>query len=86
MSAGIEDILDMHEAAELAGRTADSMRKACQRGNLEAKRVGGVAHRATWVTTRAAVIEYLAYSQSRAHFLPRDAHGRIVRPPGRRAL
>lgn len=74
----VDDILTMQEAAEIAGRTPDAMRKACQRGKLDGKRVGGADHRGTWVTTRAALTEYMAWSRSRSQFLPRDEHGRIV--------
>lgn len=78
MTCDPSDILDLREAAEIAGRSEEAMRKACQRRSLAAKKIGGSGPRGYWVTTRSALVEYLAWSASRAHFLTRDEHGRIL--------
>lgn len=78
----VDDILDMTEAAELAENTPGAMRKAAQRGTLPAKRVGGADNRATWVTTRQAVEEYIAAVTARRIATPRDAAGRIAARSG----
>lgn len=52
----LDDVLSIEEAAELIGRTPGAMRKAAQRGTLEAKRVGP----RYYVTTREAVVTYAA--------------------------
>jgi hypothetical protein len=75
----IDEVIDLREAAEIAGRTEEAMRKACQRGTLPAKRVGGAVHRSTWVTTRQELAEYIAWSRARTHFLPRYPDGKIAK-------
>lgn len=75
----VDDIIDLREAAEIAGRSEEAMRKACQRGTLPAKRVGGAVHRSTWVTTRQELAEYIAWSRARTHFLPRHPDGKLAK-------
>ena len=75
----VEDIIGMEEAAEIAGRSTEAMRKAAQRGSLPAKKIGGSGPRGYWVTTRHALVEYIAWSRARSQFLPRDEAGRIIR-------
>lgn len=57
----LDDIITLGEAAELLGRSPDAMKKAAQRGRLEARRLGeGNGQRALWITTRPAVAAYRA--------------------------
>lgn len=55
----LDDVVTMDEAAEAIGRTPHAMRKAAQRGTLEARRlpVGG---RGVWITTHDAAARYAA--------------------------
>lgn len=53
----LDDLIGIDEAAELFGRTPDALRKAAQRGRLEAVRIGPFG---TWVTTRQHVAAYVA--------------------------
>lgn len=50
----VGELITLHEAAEYAGLTRDSMQGYIYRGRLKARKVGPI-----WVTTRAAVDEYL---------------------------
>jgi hypothetical protein len=52
----LEDVLDTDEAAELAGKSPEAIRKALQRGSLRGKHIGR-----SWVTTRAELREWLAW-------------------------
>jgi hypothetical protein len=52
----LDDVLSMQEAGELIGRTPGAMRKAAQRGTLEARLIGP----RYYVTTRDAVALYAA--------------------------
>lgn len=56
----LDDILDMAEAAEIAGRAPVSMRRAASIGTLEAKRIGN-----SYATTREAVSAYIARISAR---------------------
>lgn len=58
----LDDIMDMTEAADIAGRSVDAMRKAAQRGTLRARRIGGASQRGIWVTTHDELTDYLARS------------------------
>ena len=80
MSAELDDLLDMIEAGELAGRQAVTMRSAAELGRLEARRFG-TGPRAVWVTTRGAVSEYLAYVAAAAWT---QQPQRVRRPGSRR--
>ena len=51
----IGDLISLQQAAEYAGLTKDTLHNYAKRGRLKAKRLGPI-----WVTTRAAVDEYLA--------------------------
>lgn len=59
----LDDIIGLEEAAEIAGRQPVSMRRAAALGKLDARRIG-TPGRAYWITTRAAVSDYLAYVAS----------------------
>ena len=60
MLVELDDLIGITEAARVAGRAPVSMRQAAAKGRLHAKLIG-TGDRATWVTTRDAVAEYLAY-------------------------
>src|SRR5712691_10056616 len=51
----IGELISLQQAAEYAGLTKDTLHNYVKRGRLKAKRLGPI-----WVTTRAAVDEYLA--------------------------
>ena len=72
----LDDIIGMDEAGEIAGRQPVSMRRAAALGKLDARRIG-----ASWVTTREAVSEYLAYIASAAWA---QQPQRVRRPGGHR--
>ncbi len=74
----LDEIITLQEAGEIVGRSPETLKKACQRGNLRAKKVGGADHRSTWITTRSALEEYIVWSRTRTAFLPRDDAGRII--------
>jgi excisionase family DNA binding protein len=50
----IGELISLQEAAAYAGLSRDSLQGYIRRGRLKAKKVGPI-----WVTTRAAVDEYL---------------------------
>ena len=50
----VGELISLQEAAEYAGLKKDSLHDYIKRGRLKAKRIGRF-----WVTTRAAVDEYL---------------------------
>jgi hypothetical protein len=50
----IGELISLQDAAEYAGLTRDSLQGYIYRGRLKAKKLGPI-----WVTTRAAVDEYL---------------------------
>ena len=50
----IGELITLQEAAEYAGLTRDSLQGYIYRGRLKAKKFGPI-----WVTTRAAIDEYL---------------------------
>ncbi|KPV53257.1 hypothetical protein SE17_10670 [Kouleothrix aurantiaca] len=50
----IGELISLQEAAEYAGLTKDTLHNYVKRGRLRAKKIGWM-----WVTTRAAVDEYL---------------------------
>ena len=50
----IGELISLQQAAEYAGLTHDSLQGYIRRGRLKAKKLGS-----QWVTTRAAVDEYL---------------------------
>lgn len=50
-----DELLTLAEAAALVGRAPVSLRSAVERGRLPARRFGSV-----WITTRAAVAQYVA--------------------------
>ena len=50
----IGELITLQEAAKYAGLTRDSLQGYIYRGRLKAKKLGPI-----WVTTRAAVDEYL---------------------------
>ena len=54
-SLTIGELVSLQEAAEYAGLTKETLHGYAKRGRLRAKRIGPI-----WVTTRAAVDEYLA--------------------------
>ena len=45
----LSELLTTSQAAEIAGRTTDAMKRACYRGRLEGKKLSG-----GWGTTRHA--------------------------------
>jgi excisionase family DNA binding protein len=51
----IGELIPLQEAAEYAGLSKESVHSYVKRGRLKAKKLGWM-----WVTTRAAVDEYLA--------------------------
>lgn len=51
----IGDLITLAEAAEYAGLHRDTLHNYAKRGRLKAKKLGKF-----WVTTRAAIDEYLA--------------------------
>jgi hypothetical protein len=53
----LDDILSVHEAADIAGKDAEAIRKALQRGSLRGRQLGR-----QWVTTRAELTRWLAWS------------------------
>jgi len=52
----LEDVLSTDEAAEIAGKSPEAIRKALQRGSLRGRHIG--RH---WVTTREEVREWQAW-------------------------
>jgi excisionase family DNA binding protein len=50
----VGELITLAEAAEYAGLTSNSLKDYVRRGRLKAKKIGKF-----WVTTRAAVDEYL---------------------------
>src|SRR5262245_34985475 len=50
----VGELISLQEAAEYAGLSRDSLQGYIRRGRLKAKKIGWM-----WVTTRAAVDEYL---------------------------
>jgi hypothetical protein len=50
----IGELISLQDAAEYAGLTRDSLQGYIYRGRLKAKKLGPI-----WVTTRAAIDEYL---------------------------
>ncbi len=51
----IGELISLQEAAEYAGLEKSSLHNYARRGRLRAKRLGPI-----WVTTKAAIDEYLA--------------------------
>lgn len=51
----VGELISLQEAAEYAGLTKGSLHDYIRRGRLRAKKIG-----AQWVTTRAAIDDYLA--------------------------
>jgi excisionase family DNA binding protein len=51
----VGELISLQEAAEYAGLTKDSLHDYIKRGRLKARKIGRF-----WVTTRAAIDEYLA--------------------------
>ncbi len=51
----IGELISLIEAADYAGLTRDSLHSYIRRGRLRARRLGS-----QWVTTRAAIDEYMA--------------------------
>jgi len=49
------ELISLQQAAEYAGLTKDTLHNYAKRGRLKAKKLGPI-----WVTTRAAIDEYLA--------------------------
>lgn len=65
MDADLGAVIDLNEAAEIAGRAPVTMRRAAERGTLDARKVGGGGgSRQLWITTRDAVARYVAYVAS----------------------
>jgi hypothetical protein len=62
----LEELMSLHEAARLMGRSEETLRSAARRGTLEAVRLSGV-----WVTTRSAVAYYIATRRRRRYLEPR---------------
>lgn len=54
----LEDIIGTDEAADIAGKSEEAIRKAMQRGSLRAKRIH---HGRAWVTTRAELRAWLSW-------------------------
>ena len=52
----LDELLSLDEASEIAGRAPVTLRAAIARGKLDGRKVGDA-----WVTTRAAVADWLAY-------------------------
>jgi excisionase family DNA binding protein len=50
----IGNLISLQEAADYAGLTKDTLHNYAKRGRLKAKKIGWM-----WVTTRAAIDEYL---------------------------
>ncbi|MDQ2996751.1 MAG: helix-turn-helix domain-containing protein [Chloroflexota bacterium] len=50
----IGELISLQQAAEYAGLTKDTLHNYVKRGRLKAKKIGWM-----WVTTRAAIDEYL---------------------------
>ena len=53
-------MLTVAEAAEIADRDPETIRKACQRGSLRAKRVGATAYRGAWIILREDLEAWMA--------------------------
>ena len=51
----VGELISLQEAAEYAGLTKDTIHNYVKRGRLRAKRLGPI-----WVTTKAAIDEYLS--------------------------
>lgn len=51
----IGELISLQDAAEYAGLTKGTLHEYAKRGRLKAKKIGWM-----WVTTRAAIDEYLA--------------------------
>lgn len=54
----VGDLISLQEAAEYSGLTKDTLHNYAKRGRLRAKRLGPI-----WVTTSAAIDEYLTSRQ-----------------------
>jgi len=52
----LEDILTTEQAADIAGKSPEAIRKAMQRGSLRGRHVGRL-----WITTRAELREWLSW-------------------------
>jgi hypothetical protein len=52
----LDDILSAQEAADVAGKSLDAVRKAMQRGSLRGRNIGR-----QWVTTRDEVARWQAW-------------------------
>lgn len=72
-----DDLIDLAEAADLAGRSPATMRWAAWKGRLEAQRIGN-----SWATTRGAVARYIARCANREWLTERRARAlaRAARP------
>jgi excisionase family DNA binding protein len=64
----IGELISLQQAAQYAGLTKDTLHNYVKRGRLKAKRLGPI-----WVTTQAAVDEYLA-SREIKHIPKRRRH------------
>lgn len=61
MRLDMDQLVTSAEAAEIAGRTADAMKRAMYRGRLSGRKVGG-----SWVTTRRDLAIYIAETDRRS--------------------
>lgn len=52
----LDELISLADAAEIAGRAPQTVRQAMASGKLDGRNMGGA-----WVTTRAAVSDWLAY-------------------------
>ncbi len=65
----LEDILDTQEAADLAGKTPEAIRKALQRGSLRGRQLGR-----QWVTDADEVAAWLAWGPVQRRNAKRSGH------------
>lgn len=51
----LDDLIALQEAAQIAGLSADHLRRLVERGDLWGKKIGR-----NWVTSRQAILNYIA--------------------------
>lgn len=74
----LDDVLTVREAAELTGKSEQTIRKAILRRSLRGRRLGEADHRSIWITTREDLESWLAGTVLKEQ--RRDGSGRFRGP------